>query len=188
MTVTLFPFGAAELPALLDGILDVYARAFAAPPYRQGQGDVVSFEATIQRHAERDEFCGYWACGERNQPVGFAYGYHGGAGQWWYDIVAPVLGPERVREWLADYFEFVELAVDPDFQGQGIGGRLHDTLLACTRRSTAALTTAEAGTPALHLYRKRGWVTLLHNFIFPGDNLPRQIMVKRLTPAHPEPQ
>lgn len=186
MAVTLIQFGAVELPGLLDSILNVYARAFAGPPYNQGQGDVVSFEATIQRHAERADFCGFWACDERNQVTGFAYGYSGGPGQWWYDIVAPVLGPDQVREWLSDYFEFVELAVDPEYQGQGTGGRLHDTLLACTRRSTAALTTAEAVTPALHLYHKRGWITLLHDFIFPGDNLPRQIMVKRLAASSPE--
>jgi hypothetical protein len=188
MSVTLIPFSAADLPALLDSILQVYARAFAAPPYNQGQGDVVSFEATIQRHIERGEFCGYWACGERNQLTGFAYGYAGGAGQWWYDIVAPALGPALAGEWLSDYFEFVELAVDPVYQGQGIGGRLHDTLLACTRRPTAALTTAEAVTPALLLYRKRGWITLLHDFIFPGDNLPRQIMAKKLIAPSPEPR
>lgn len=183
MEISLIPFSAADLPGLLEGIAAVYQRAFEQPPYSQGQGDRVAFEAAVQRHAERRGFCGYWACGRRNELAGFAYGYTGAPGQWWYDIVAPALGPQQVREWLSDYFEFVELAVDPAYQGQGIGGRLHDTLLACTHHATAALTTAQAETPALFLYRKRGWVTLLNHFLFPGDTLFRQIMGKKLDAA-----
>lgn len=183
MDFALIPFSAADLPGLLPGIAAVYQRAFELPPYNQGQGDRVAFEAAILRHAERPEFCGYWVCGPQSRVVGFAYGYAGGPGQWWYDIIAPALGTQLASGWLSDYFEFVELAVDPAYQGQGAGARLHDTLLACTRRATAVLTTAQVETPALWLYRKRGWVTLLADFLFPGDSLPRQIMGKKLAAA-----
>lgn len=57
--------------------------------------------------------------------------------------------------------EFVELAVLPSHQGRGIGGQLHDTLLAGLPHQRALLATADdATTAAVHLYTKRGWQRL----------------------------
>ncbi|HEX9012762.1 MAG TPA: GNAT family N-acetyltransferase, partial [Anaerolineaceae bacterium] len=134
---------------------------------------------------ERQDFCGYWACDPYGKLVGFAYGYSGAPGQWWYDTITVGMDPVLVDRWLSDYFEFVELAVDPGLQGQGIGGRLHDALLGCTRCATAALTTAQIVTPALHLYQRRGWTTIRSNYIFPGDDVVRRIMAKDLRPWKP---
>lgn len=180
MTIALFPFTAEDFPGLLTPILEVYSRAFAGAPYYQDAGDTLAFEATVQRHAERAGFCGFWACDPYGKLVGFDYGYTGWTESWWHDIVTQGMDPALIEHWLADYFEFVELAVDPEFQGQGIGGRLHDALLACTHHATAALTTAQAETPALRLYRKRGWITIRDNLIFPGDAVKRRIMGKDL--------
>lgn len=181
MLVTLFPFTSADFPGLLGSILDVYDRAFAIPPYIKDHGDRLAFEASIQRHADREGFRGYWACDPYGKLVGFAYGYTGGPGQWWYDTVSQGMAPELIERWLSDYFEFVELAVDPDMQGRGIGGRLHDMLISGARHATAALTTAQDETDALFLYRKRGWVTIRENYIFPGDSIFRRIMARDLT-------
>jgi GNAT superfamily N-acetyltransferase len=178
--VKLFAFTAEDFPGLLNPVVQVYTRAFSPPPYRSDKGDQMAFEAAVQRHLERPGFCGYWASDLHGRMVGFVYGYSGGPGQWWYDTVTRDLDSALVNRWLEDYFELVELAVDPDYQGQGIGGRLHDTILACTRHTTAALTTAQAETPALHLYRKRGWVNLIENYVFPGDEIMRRIMGKDL--------
>jgi ribosomal protein S18 acetylase RimI-like enzyme len=185
MTVTLFPFTGEDFPALLEPVVEIYYRAFSDPPYNTDYGDRVAFEAVVQRHILRSGFCGFWACDPFGKPVGFAYGYTGSAGQWWYDTVTRGLNPALVMRWLVAYFEFAELAVLPAFQGQGIGARLHDTLLACTRHATASLTTAQDRTPALALYEKRGWVTIRENFIFPGDNVMRRIMAKDLLPRNP---
>jgi ribosomal protein S18 acetylase RimI-like enzyme len=86
------------------------------------------------------------------------------------------MSPDQIKRWLSDYFEFVELAVHPDVQGQGTGGQLHDRLLAGLPHATAALSTRQAETRALALYRRRGWVTLLENFHFPG-NLDRWLIM-----------
>ena len=58
--------------------------------------------------------------------VGFAYGYVGERGQWWSDRVVEALPVAVTDVWVGGHFEFVELAVLPDYRGQGIGGLLHD--------------------------------------------------------------
>jgi ribosomal protein S18 acetylase RimI-like enzyme len=89
--------------------------------------------------------------------AGFAYGYHGAAGQWWYERVAAGLDRADRSRWLVDgYFELVELAVDPDFQGRGLGGRLHDELLD-PERGPALLSTQVDNATARRLYFGRGW-------------------------------
>lgn len=77
---------------------------------------------------------------------------------------------------MTNYFEVVELAVSPAYQGLGLGGGLHDRLLAGLLHHTAVLSTIQFETNALLFYRKRGWVTLLHDFFFPGSKNPYLIM------------
>lgn len=173
---TIFPFDAEHFPGLADAMAGVYRRAFAPAPYLRGEGDVIAFAAHLQEHSQRPGFCGFWASDPRGEMVGFVYGFSGGPGQFWYDTVAAALPPALTERWLSDYLEVVEMAVCPEWQGQGIGTRLHDTILGCTRHATAALTTAQAETPALRLYRKRGWRTIYEHLVFPGDATPLRVM------------
>jgi GNAT superfamily N-acetyltransferase len=102
--------------------------------------------------------------------VGFAWGYTGDRGQYWSDYVAREVGPQ-VDGWLGGHFEFVELAVIPEARGKGVGGRLHDSLLAGLDHERALLATSDrADDPAVRLYTSRGWVKLA---TYGGD---RQVM------------
>lgn len=93
--------------------------------------------------------------------AGIAYGYRGAPGQWWHDIVAGAMTPDQRRSWLRPgHFEVVELVVRPDLRGKGIGGRLHDALLAGID-DPALLSTQADNEPALTLYRGRGWETVI---------------------------
>lgn len=78
--------------------------------------------------------------------------------------------------WLTDCFEFAEIAVDPKAQGQGIGGRLHDCLLADLSHRTAILSTSQEGTAALRLFRKRGWKTPRSDDVYPDGGRPCLLM------------
>lgn len=92
--------------------------------------------------------------------VGFAWGYTGERGQYWSDFITRELG-SKVDGWVGGHFEFVELAVIPEARGRGIGGQLHDSLLANLRHRRALLATSSSpDDPAVRLYSSRGWVSL----------------------------
>ncbi len=156
-------------------IAEVYRRAFAEEHYPHPDREVVRFRNGLSRHAERSGFRCKVARGAQGVS-GVAYGYTGSGGQWWHDVVAAALSSAEAEQWLGDCFELVELHLMPEAHGRGVGGRLHDELLHRLPHSTAALSTLDAETRALHLYQKRGWVPLLTNFAFPGGAKPFLIM------------
>jgi ribosomal protein S18 acetylase RimI-like enzyme len=161
--------GTDEMERFWPEIVEVYRRAFGADPYRENETQVRRFaEDALPRHAQRAGFRCVVAIDTREEAVGFAYGYVGGPGQWWYENVASKLGPQLLERWASDYFEFVELAVHPAMQRRGIGCALHDGLLDGVDQRTALLSTREDETPALRLYRRRGWRQLLGGVQLPG--------------------
>lgn len=165
-----------ELSAVRDQLIAIYRAAFAGPPYHEDEYDAQTFGRSLTAHATRP---GHTLLVARlpNSPIlGFAYGYTTRPGQWWYDTIRPALTEQQAQHWLTDSFELVELAVHPTWHGRGIGGRLHDTLLTTLPHRTAVLSTAQEETAALHLYRKRGWHTLVPHFHFPAHATPFLLM------------
>jgi ribosomal protein S18 acetylase RimI-like enzyme len=172
---------AQEAEAIKDRLVEVYRSAFAAPPYGVDEGEVASFATKLVRHVRREGFrCCVAQDSSTGRIIGFAYGYTSRPGQWWRDIVAEAMDPQSRERWLSDAFEFVELGVMPEFQGKGIGGRLHDALLDRLPHRTAVLSTARQDTPAQRLYRHRGWLVIVPELFFPGSELPYIIMGKEL--------
>jgi ribosomal protein S18 acetylase RimI-like enzyme len=154
--------------AAADELAAVYRRAFGAPGYDEPPEAAERFRTEqLPRHADRDGFrCviarrGGGAGRAGGAVVGFAYGYTGASGQWWTDWVASRVPAEIADTWLGGHFEFVELAVDPDEQGHGLGTVLHDALMADLPHDRALLGTYRGDRPAPRLYRRRGW-RLLH--------------------------
>lgn len=181
--LALSQISAREALAVKDQLIDVYRAAFSPHPYNKTLSDIAGFSATFGRHTERQ---GFKCVVLRPEPdpaasvAGFAYGYTSQRGQWWHDIVAEALGPALEERWLSDCFELVELALHPAYQGMGWGGRLHDSLLRRLPHATAALSTLQSETAALHLYQKRGWVTVVADLRFPNTRQIYRIMVKEL--------
>ena len=158
-----------EVSQATPGIIDVYRATFTEPPWDETEGDVWSFGERFAYHAQRDGFRCAVACDGDAQVVGFAYGYGVASGEWWYDLAQRTLGTVAAGRWLEDALEFVELAVAPTARRCGIGGRLHDVLLAGLSLRTAVLTTLDEGTAATRFYRNRGWITLVEGFVYPGS-------------------
>jgi ribosomal protein S18 acetylase RimI-like enzyme len=167
MLRTLTSLSIEQIDELKDQILDTYRQAFAPPPYNKTEADVISFSHTLELHRNRLNARFIAAQDQNNRVVGFAYGYDAVAGQWWFDIVERSMKASMAKEWLHGSFELVELAVKPAMQGQGMGSRLHDSILTGLSNRTAVLSTINEETAALHLYLKRGWVPLLERFNFP---------------------
>ncbi len=171
----------AEVEAARAGFREVYQLAFSLPPYSRDVGVADGFASSLVRHVDRAGFRALVAREhDTGQIVGFAYGYATSEGQWWHEQVARALDPDQVARWLEGAFELVEFAVTPRAQGQGLGSLLHDGLLRDLPFPKAVLSTMQSETVALRLYRQRGWVTLLENFIFPGGARNYLIMGKAL--------
>lgn len=163
----------------MDGIrhdlVSIYRSTFTRPPYNEGEEDVEAFSEKLDRHSARGGFrlC---AAREEGEIVGFSYGFDGGRNGWTRSIIEPLLTDEETERWLADYFEFVELAVASEARGRGVGGRLHDELLSGVAHRRAALFAIEDAEPAMGLYRKRGWRTIVDGFRFSEEGRAYKVM------------
>lgn len=177
MAISITFLSSLQVNANLDQVVDIYRQAFREPPYNRNQAEVLAFANSLPGHTHREGFR-FSAVfdNEAERMVGFSYGYTTKPGQWWYDQVADALELEISREWLPNSFQLVELAVSPEVQGQGYGGRLHDRLIAGLPHQKAVLSTLAKETVAYHLYKHRGWVDLLQDFQFSGATRPYRIM------------
>ncbi|PKH41398.1 Acetyltransferase (GNAT) family protein [Nocardioides alpinus] len=93
--------------------------------------------------------------------VGFAYGYTGGAGQWWTDRAATVLHPVVASDWLGGHFELVSIGAAGAARGAGVGRQLITALTAGLPQSRWVLmTSADPDDPARRLYRSTGWAVI----------------------------
>jgi ribosomal protein S18 acetylase RimI-like enzyme len=173
---------AEEARGAVQALQEVYAVTFTRPPYNETVSEAGRFAAMLGQHAGREGFCCYVARQERDGPLlGMAYGYTCRPGQWWRDQVARCLTAGAAARWLDDAFELAELAVVPAAQGQRLGSRLHDALLASLPHRTAVLSTLEAETVAMQLYRKRGWLALCSGFTFANSSR-RYVIMGRCLP------
>lgn len=162
----------AEFVRLANQAGAIFAAALGYGPL---EPRVLAFPAIVRQHTERPDFRAFGAF-EGDRLVGFTEGYTGAPGQWWHDVVAARLSPADRARWLSGAFELVELHVHPDHQRQGLGGRLHDVVLEGLVNSTAVLSTRRGETPAMELYRRRGWNTLIDEMLFPSNPTPFRIL------------
>jgi GNAT superfamily N-acetyltransferase len=114
------------------------------------------------------------------QIVGFAYGFHGQGGQWWYDAVWTALagsaGISSAASWLADCLEIAEVHVYKTHQRAGIGTRMLTALTSGRPERTAVLSTPDRDSTARRLYRRMGFSELLAGYNFPGGSPPYVVM------------
>jgi GNAT superfamily N-acetyltransferase len=112
--------------------------------------------------------------------AGFAYGFHGQSGQWWFDAVWHALaqgqGMGRAAVWLADSFEIAEVHVFKQYQRGGIGTAMLLSLTARRPEHTAVLSTPDRDSTARRLYRRMGFTELLTGYCFPGGSPPYVVM------------
>ncbi|HFU7059228.1 TPA: GNAT family N-acetyltransferase, partial [Bacillus cereus] len=94
---------------LIENMAKLYCKAFEKTNFNE----VIE---RMKRHIEYTDFKGIVAINDENEVVGFTYGYRSMEGQYYNQLMRAVLNLEQVDEWLQDCFEFVELAVHPQYQ------------------------------------------------------------------------
>jgi ribosomal protein S18 acetylase RimI-like enzyme len=176
-SVSVSELSPAEFTARLDPLIAVYAAAMRPPP------ELLSGRRSIMAgHAGHPGFRALAVTDDGTGAViGFGYGFHGAAGQWWHDTVSRALadrgGGAAAAAWLDDSFEVAELHVAPDHQGHGVGAGVLLRLTSGRPERTALLSTRDADTPARRLYRGTGFTDLLTAFrFFPGAEPPYAVM------------
>jgi GNAT superfamily N-acetyltransferase len=170
-----------EFESLQAELIQVYLYAFRQPPYSKSQQEVETFAHFLPLHITDSGFRLVIAT-QGEQLLGFAYGRRPSPGQPWHDFVAEVLQAAGEEAWLKDAYQLAEMAVLPESQGRGIGGRLHDRLLQDLPQKRALLTTMAANSPAYRLYLRKGWKLLVDDLIVPDLPRPYRVMGLELLP------
>jgi GNAT superfamily N-acetyltransferase len=160
----------------VETLLAIYASAMDADP-----ASLPGRRELMRRHAGHPSFRAWTArTGPSGPVIGFAYGFHGQPGQWWYDAVwaelARTAGLREAAAWLADCMEIAEVHVRPRHQRLGIGTRLLLAVTEARPEPTAVLSTPDRETTARRLYRRMGFADLLTGFSFPGGSPPYAVM------------
>jgi ribosomal protein S18 acetylase RimI-like enzyme len=174
----LVPWRTDDLLRRLNDVIAVYGQAMGYP------GELLDTRrGYVAAHAQRPGFRAVATIGADGTLLGFGYGYTSSPGQWWHDQVAGALHRDVRAAWLSDCFELVELHVRPAAQGHGLGHRQLAALLVDTPRQTVLLSTPEAdeqASRAWRLYRRFGFVDVLRDFSFPGDDRPFAVLGREL--------
>jgi ribosomal protein S18 acetylase RimI-like enzyme len=144
------------LEGLRPQAVEVWSSAHGLPPSSPTRAEFGS--ERLPRHARRPDFRFFGAFLPDGGLVGLVYGYTGAHGQWWHDRVAAAMDAETRARWIEPtHFEFTELAVAPERQGRGIGGRLHDAVLEGLPHGRALLSALADNAPVVAFYERRGW-------------------------------
>jgi ribosomal protein S18 acetylase RimI-like enzyme len=150
-TSTVELFDAEQAQQYVDDVSAVYDAIFADQPDRDAwRADM------YDKHCARDGFR-LAVVRDGDMLAGFAWGYVGQPGQFWSDWVIRALPEEVTRTWVGGHFEFVELAVLPEYRRRGFGRRLHDVLLDGVPAERALLGTDNDDSAAVRLYTSHGW-------------------------------
>lgn len=140
----------------LEEIFQLYYETFSKPPYQWPKGEETAFRQRLPRLAADPTF-GIATAQADDQLIGFAYGYALRPNTtWWNGFVTPV-AEELTTEWEGRTFALIDFAVAEDWRGQGIGRKLHDTLLSSRHEARATLAMEPAAGEARTVYEHWGW-------------------------------
>ncbi|MDW5323047.1 GNAT family N-acetyltransferase [Plantactinospora sp. KLBMP9567] len=180
----LVPWKPDDLARRLDEVVSVYGEAMG---YRAEL--LEARRGYIATHVRRPGFRAVATLSTTGHLVGFGYGYLSAPGQWWHDQVYNALSGDARKTWFEDCFEVVELHVRTAAQGHQLGARQLRALLGMAEGSTTLLSTPEADertSRAWRLYRRFGFVDVLRDFRFPGDERAFAVLGRDLPLPPPE--
>lgn len=146
------------------GIIGIcYCRVFVRPPWNEAEHAADRFLERLRLKSTDKGFRLVLAQDELGQVIGFAYGattFGCDTPEPWYRRVADALCPGVTDAALVNAFELIELGVVPAKRDRGVGGQLHDKLLAGVEEPRAWLITCVDAREAVNFYSARGWLEL----------------------------
>ncbi|MBF9066935.1 GNAT family N-acetyltransferase [Streptacidiphilus sp. NEAU-YB345] len=146
----------AETTALEDQLREVFAEAFAEPPYGEGPADVDRAFRRFRSQARRKGFRAAVAF-DGDRVVGMAYGYPLSASTGWWDTLVEHVAAELRLEDGTRTFGLFELAVRPSWRRQGVATAMHRRLVAGLPNERVMLNTRPEATAAQAAYRAWGY-------------------------------
>jgi ribosomal protein S18 acetylase RimI-like enzyme len=135
------------------------------------------FLGRLKRHSTYEGFRGFVALNQEKDLLGYSYGYTSMKGQYYRDLLAKQLEPQKAHMWLENCFEVVELAIHPSARRSGLGKLLVNNLIDGTGHKTAILTTQVDNSPARTLYKNLNWVVVKDSFIPSQDDVTPYVMM-----------
>jgi ribosomal protein S18 acetylase RimI-like enzyme len=145
-----------EFSAIRNIAIDLYCEEFAHEidkPF----WSVERYSQRIERHAAMSGFSAAVAY-TNEEPIGFAYGITlPTTTRWWATIQPPLTDPTFTCEDGHRTFALFEVIVKPEYQGHGIGRRIHDELLSKRTEQRVTIATHHGNTHARNTYIRWGY-------------------------------
>lgn len=169
-------------------VRELYLQAFGAPPLNEGEAEANLFSQLYERALDRSDTV-VTLSRIRDRVVGICYGHpwhwHEQTGAWAQQMRERL--PDESVAFVDGGFAVYLLAVNPHEQRVGLGSALLTTALSKSECERAWLITTDVDSPALRLYRSRGWRVLGHGADAP-DGRPGVVLGWRSATASSRPQ
>ncbi|MFC9297376.1 GNAT family N-acetyltransferase [Streptomyces sp. NPDC057011] len=154
-----------------DAFRQVYAEAFAEPPYDETEADVAAAFRRFRSQTRKITFRAVLATADDGRPVGMAYGHHlPPEAVWWGQLTEPV-SEEMRREDGRRTFGLMELAVRAGWRRSGVAHRLHEALLTTFEAERILLNVHPDNRAAVAAYRAWGYRKVGDALPWPGAPL-----------------
>lgn len=139
-----------------DDICRLYEQVFSMPPFAWSEDGSIEHTQELSE-VRNDPTFAVTIARDSERLIGFAYGHrlpvdHG----WWQDFLEP-LPPTMADEWDGRTFALINLAVDEDWRGQGIGKQVLSLLLERRLEERAILSVQPAAVETQRIYKHLGW-------------------------------
>lgn len=165
---------------LFEPICELYDAVFSVPPHYWKPDESEQHRRRLRDLMARPTF-GIAVATLHGELVGFAYGSQlSPETKWWEGFITPV-SKDITTEWPGRTFALIDLAVENDWRGQGLGRKLHDTLLGSRDEERATLASQPSSTGVQAMYERWGWRNVGRLEGAPTDSAPQfDIFVKPL--------
>ncbi|WP_326846985.1 GNAT family N-acetyltransferase [Streptomyces kaniharaensis] len=156
MTVTIRLLDGEQTTRLEGQLKEVFAEAFAEPPYDEGPADVERAFRRFRSQVRRRGFRAAVAF-DGDAVVGMAYGYPLSANTRWWDTLTDPVPDDLKHEDGNRTFGLFELAVRPAWRRQGVATRMQRVLIGGLDNARVMLNSRPEATAAQASYRVWGY-------------------------------